>query len=105
MGGPTKKHRANFSIDKKVYQEARLLFDALGMSMSAFVEQQLAAFVHGAAPMKELLTGEDVPTSPAEVGRIALEMLKNMQDVRTETEEGMSALLKEMMSDLKGGST
>lgn len=65
MGGPTKKARLNVTVDRQIYEQAKLRFPALGMGMSSFIEGQLALFLHATEPLKEILTAES--PAPADV--------------------------------------
>lgn len=53
--GKTTKARLNLTIDPDIYQEARRVFDAMEMNMSAFVEIQLAKFLQTIHPLMPLL--------------------------------------------------
>jgi antitoxin component of RelBE/YafQ-DinJ toxin-antitoxin module len=55
-----KKARLNLTIDPEIYQAARERFPSLGMSMSGFVEMQLALFLQFTEPVKEILESPDV---------------------------------------------
>ncbi|MFC4454383.1 hypothetical protein [Deinococcus sonorensis] len=53
--GKTTKARLNLTIDPDIYREARRVFTAMDMNMSAFVEIQLARFMQTVAPLMPLL--------------------------------------------------
>lgn len=57
-----KKARLNLTIDQDLYAASKVIFPALGLNMSNFVEMQLANFLHMAEPLRELLsTGDPAP--------------------------------------------
>ncbi|MBZ9751319.1 type II toxin-antitoxin system CcdA family antitoxin [Deinococcus sp. HMF7604] len=53
--GKTTKARLNLTIDPDLYREARRVFTAMEMNMSAFVEIQLARFLQTTQPLMPLL--------------------------------------------------
>jgi len=61
------KRRVNLSVDPAIYGEAMKRFQTVDMSMSAFVEAQLALFLHVTEPLSPLFEavqkGEADPTS------------------------------------------
>jgi hypothetical protein len=60
------KARLNITVDPHIYEAARRRFPALGLSMSAFVESQLALFLQATEPMAEILeSGTSMQTTEA----------------------------------------
>jgi antitoxin component of RelBE/YafQ-DinJ toxin-antitoxin module len=57
--GKTTKARINLTIDPDIYSEARRVFTAMDMNMSAFVEIQLAKFLQTIQPLMPLLDQAD----------------------------------------------
>jgi antitoxin component of RelBE/YafQ-DinJ toxin-antitoxin module len=53
--GKTTKARLNLTIDPDIHRQARRVFDAMEMNMSAFVEIQLAKFLQTVQPLTPLL--------------------------------------------------
>jgi hypothetical protein len=88
-----KKARLNLTIDPQIYQAARERFPSLGMSMSGFVEMQLALFLQFTEPVKEILQSPDA--TPAEV-KTAVRSFFNSSSVYVT--EG-SALIARMQRD------
>lgn len=62
------KARANLTVDPDIYRESMRVFATLDMSMSGFLEQQLALFLQMIAPLRPVMEQVELgKVDPAEL--------------------------------------
>ncbi len=73
-----RKARLNLTIDPDIYRDARRTFDALDMSMSSFVEGQLATFLQVFKPFEGLLDQVEAGTVDPTALKVAMRSFNSM---------------------------